>query len=51
MTEENISIKGLKKQILKIAFASKEGHIPSSFSILDILYVLYNNVLNIILCA
>ncbi|MFM1756532.1 MAG: hypothetical protein RL621_1493, partial [Bacteroidota bacterium] len=28
-------------------YVSKEGHIPSAFSILDILYVLYNQVLNI----
>lgn len=37
----------LKKQIVQAAFDSKEGHIPSAFSILDILYVLYNRVLNI----
>jgi transketolase len=47
MTEQNITIKRLKKQILKSAFESKEGHIPSAFSILDILYVLYNKILNI----
>ena len=40
-------IKEIKKKILKVAFEVKEGHIGSSFSILDILYLLYNNVLNI----
>jgi transketolase len=34
-------IKELKRQILKMSYESKEGHIPSALSILDILYVLY----------
>jgi transketolase len=37
----------IKEKILRIAFKSKEGHIPSSFSILDILWVLYGKVLNL----
>jgi transketolase len=40
----NNEIKGMKENILKIAHISGEGHIASSFSILDILYVLYNQV-------
>jgi transketolase len=40
-------IKELKADIVKSAFESQEGHIPSAFSILDILWVLYDKVLNI----
>jgi len=36
-----------KKNIIKISSEIGEGHIPSAFSILDILWVLYNNVLKI----
>tara|TARA_B100000989_G_C19495624_1_gene451876 strand:- start:265 stop:1047 length:783 start_codon:yes stop_codon:yes gene_type:complete len=46
MNEEKI-IKNLKKLILHASFNAQEGHIPSAFSILDILYVLYDKVLNI----
>ena len=35
----------LIKRIVDVAYKAKEGHIPSSLSILDILYVLYNTVL------
>ncbi|MCQ4906768.1 transketolase [Phascolarctobacterium faecium] len=44
---KNLLLKGLKEDILKIAHKTKEGHVPSAFSILDILYVLYNKVLKI----
>lgn len=37
----------LKKQILVAASAAGEGHIASAFSILDILWVLYNRVLQV----
>jgi transketolase len=40
-------MKNLKEKILSIATLKKEGHIPSSLSILDIMYVLYDKVLNI----
>ncbi len=40
-------IKKLKKEILNICFKAQEGHLGSSFSILDILYVLYTYVLDI----
>jgi transketolase len=39
------SIQNLKKEILEVSYLSQEGHIASSFSVLDILYVLYNRVL------
>ena len=37
----------LKKKILKIALKTGEGHLPSAFSILDILYVLYFDVMKV----
>ena len=37
----------LKKIILQTAHETHEGHIPSAYSILDILYVLYHSVLNV----
>ena len=40
-------IKQLKIKMLKMSYKSQEGHLGSSFSIIDILYVLYNGVLNI----
>lgn len=40
-------IQFLKKKILQASFNSKEGHLPSAFSILDILYVLYNTILKV----
>lgn len=43
----NERIKAIKKNIVQIATASKEGHIPSAFSILDILWILYDGIINI----
>lgn len=37
----------MRGDIIRIAARSREGHIPSSFSILDILWVLYDRVLRI----
>ena len=37
----------LKRQILQAAYLAKEGHIASAFSVLDILYVLYALVLDV----
>lgn len=37
----------LKKKILETSFSANEGHIPSAFSVLDILWVLYDRVLKI----
>ena len=35
--------KKLRKKIAWMTWHSKEGHIPSAYSILDIIYYLYNN--------
>lgn len=40
-------MKNLKKIIIESAHKSSEGHIASAFSILDILWVLYDNILKI----
>jgi transketolase len=40
-------LKYLKRQIVQATLATGEGHIPSSLSILDILYVLYDRVMRI----
>lgn len=40
-------LKKLKASILEAAFLSGEGHVPSGFSILDILVVLYEKILRI----
>jgi transketolase len=40
------NINELKKIILELAYNTKEGHIASSFGIMDILYILYDNVMN-----
>lgn len=45
MSEENV--KRLKKIILQTSYKTGEGHVPSAFSILDILYVLYHGGMNI----
>ena len=37
----------LIQKVVDIATLKKEGHIPSSLSILDIMYVLYDKVLDI----
>jgi len=42
-----MSINRIKKRILQIAFSAREGHLGSSFSILDVLHVLYDKVMNI----
>lgn len=39
--------RALRRRIIEVATASGEGHIPSALSILDILWVLYDRVLNI----
>jgi transketolase len=37
--------KNLIKRIVEISYKAKEGHIASSLSILDVLYVLYDKIL------
>lgn len=39
--------KDLRRKILDIVFASKDGHMPSAFSIVDILEVLYSGILKV----
>jgi transketolase len=38
-------IRELKRRMLKSLYLSKEGHLPSSFSVLDILYVIYRDAI------
>ncbi len=38
-----MDLKDLIRRIVEVSYKSKEGHIPSSLSILDLLYVLYDN--------
>lgn len=40
-------IKEIKRRILQVAHDTHEGHVPSAFSILDIMYVLYNEIMNV----
>lgn len=42
-----LEVNKLKKKILKVANSAGEGHLGSSFSVLDILFVLYERVANI----
>lgn len=44
---ENTDLSHLRRKIIEATIKSKEGHIPSAFSILDILWVLYSKVLNV----
>ena len=46
-SENHSQINRLKRQIVLATVAVGEGHIPSAFSILDILWVLYHRVLQI----
>ena len=40
-------INKIKIKMLNVAFSAQEGHLGSSFSVIDILYVLYDEILNI----
>ena len=42
-------INNIKKNILKVSYSAKDGHVGSSFSIIDILFVLYDQVMNLTL--
>ena len=46
-SDNDAIIKKLRRQILLATVAASEGHIASAFSILDILWTLYNNVLQV----
>jgi transketolase len=41
----DLTLKHIRKSIIELCSKSKEGHIPSAFSILDILWVLYDRVM------
>ena len=44
----NISkVNKVKKNILYASYYSKEGHVASSFSIIDLLFVLYDSIMNL----
>ncbi len=38
-------ISDMKRRMLKSLYVSKEGHLPSSFSVLDLLYVIYRDAI------
>ena len=42
----NIINKDLRKRIVNIIITAREGHIPSSYSIVDIINFLYKNILS-----
>ena len=39
-------LKNLRKEILSVSYKNKAGHIPSAFSILEIIFCLYENIIN-----
>lgn len=45
MTTDIQRLISLRRQIVQAAFSSSEGHIPSAFSILEIVWVLYDRVM------
>lgn len=45
VVNQNADLKMLRRLIIEAAAVAGEGHIPSAFSVLDILYVLYDRVL------
>ena len=47
MENTKIPLNALRQKILEVASVTKEGHVPSAFSILDILWVLYDRVLRV----
>lgn len=43
----NACIKEMKRQIIQTAHLADEGHVPSAYSVLDLLWVLYDRVMKI----
>ncbi len=43
--QDSLQLQRLRQTILKMVFSAKEGHIPSAFSILEIIYFLYSHCL------
>ena len=37
----------MRKKVIEMAYVAKEGHIPSALSILDILWVLYDKIIQV----
>ena len=37
----------LRKKIIELAFSAKEGHVASSLSVLDVIYVLYGKIMDL----
>ena len=46
-TESAVSNRGLRKKIVEMVYKAKMGHIPSSFSIVDIINTVYKNHLRV----
>lgn len=44
---QNLVLKSLKLDIVRAAYKASEGHIASAFSILDLLWVLYDRIMSI----
>jgi transketolase len=44
---QNVLNPDLRREIVKMIYRSKEGHIPSAFSIVDLIHYLYANVLRV----
>ena len=42
-----LPLRQLRQRILEVASTTKEGHVPSAYSILDILWVLYDRILRV----
>ncbi len=40
-------VKQMRRTVLQMVYTAREGHLPSSFSIMDLLYVLYRDCLHI----
>ena len=38
--------KKLRKDILEVSYKTQAGHIPSAFSIIEIVYLLYSDILS-----
>jgi transketolase len=47
MKKTTETLNKLKREIIEVSSSSKEGHVASAFSILDILWVLYDKILKI----
>ena len=46
-TSPHKQINFLKKEIAKVSYSSQEGHVPSAYSIMDLLWVLFKESINV----